>query len=432
MRRDFRCDICERMFSQKHSLEYHKRLHQKPGSKCRPAFVTKPTLFCNQCPRGFTTQRGLVRHAQKHTKGILPVCRPGGVKGKLQDENPENDVPQPSENTVPQFSANTFPQFSENNDLQYSDKPKSKKRKRSELSAGEMSNVNTLNNKNKDTLGETGTLIKSTISGFSDMNITQGIVVPMNSHGIQVMNNEMFNAIRWAIPPDGRMEHAPHMVVGNRGTGLQGGEMYHSMSDVERRVAHAGVVENDMTTMDRNRKIIREPVFGRESAFGLYAPSNMITTFENVTSGMPHWTSCRFSQPQDLSSKFSTVHGEFGKGLESTKVVDANEAGYDKNNQSRNMTAVNDKPLSLVRHDDDHDDAFDEDTDIEDYGDNLQFDSAANVEDKAAIKKESSENSRDDDFTCDVQCNKCNAKFFSFNQLKTHLVQGCGKTTGRK
>ena len=459
MRRDFQCKICERKFSQKHSLEYHQKLHERTRSKCRPAFVTKPSLFCKHCPKGFTTKRGLVRHTQKHIKGILPVLIPGGIAGKgdPQEENVENDVPLQPDHTAPQnCSEITKPHLS--------DKPKGKKRKRSELSAGEtLPNENALNNNQNGTLGETGSLIKSTISNFSDMNIAEGIIVPADRHGMQVVNNEMLNALRWTVP-DGRAEnvHVPQVVVGNRGIGLQGGELYHTMSDVERLTAPVALaapvrlVENAANIselMDRNNKMLREPVFGRESAFGLYAPPNMINIPESSATGIPPWASCRFSQPQDLTSKFGAAQGDFGINVTTSKfgtvqeefggnvgsklhVVEANyKAEYNTSNQSNhsgNITALNDAPISLVRHEGDHDNAFDEDTDIENYDDDLQFDNTANDDNKVAIKKDSSENSKDDDFLCDVQCNKCSAKFFSFNQLKMHLMKGCGQSTCHK
>ena len=50
-------------------------MHQQTHLSVKPAYVTKPTLFCDKCPKGFITKRGLVRHTQKHLKGILPILR---------------------------------------------------------------------------------------------------------------------------------------------------------------------------------------------------------------------------------------------------------------------------------------------------------------------------------------------------------------------
>ena len=50
-------------------------MHTKVHPNTKPAYITKPTLFCDKCPKGFITARGLTRHNQKHLKGILPVLR---------------------------------------------------------------------------------------------------------------------------------------------------------------------------------------------------------------------------------------------------------------------------------------------------------------------------------------------------------------------
>ena len=71
MRRDFKCSICERAFTQKVTLKKHMMLHESRRSKPKPAYFTKPTLFCDKCPKGFITKRGLVRHKQNHEMGLL-------------------------------------------------------------------------------------------------------------------------------------------------------------------------------------------------------------------------------------------------------------------------------------------------------------------------------------------------------------------------
>ena len=460
MKRDFQCKICERTFSQKHSLETHSKLHEKMQGKSRAAFVTKPSLFCKHCPKGFTTKRGLVRHTQKHIKGILPILLPGGVAGK---DGEQEEAVEDIENKHVSQVEDIAPENSENNEQNMSDKPKTKKRKVSVLSTGErVANDSALNNNDNGTLGETGSLIKSTISNFSDMNIAESIVVPAaERHGMQVENNEVFNTLRWTVP-EGRVENVPQVVVEKRGPGLHGGELYHIMSDAERHVA-------PVTPLAPVR-LIENHVFGRESAFGLYAPPSMVTNPESGaaaigvphsagiphSTGIPHWTSCRFSQSQDLSSKFGIVHGEFGLNTGS-KVVDltskfgsaqgefglnVGSKGVDThykigqtvnsgNSSTENATPVSNTPVSLVRHEEDHN-AFDEDTDIENYDDDLPFGNTADDENKVSQKKDSGENSTDCDFMCDVQCNKCNAKFYSLKQLTLHLVKGCGHVTGKK
>ena len=71
MKRDWQCELCERSFTQKVSLRRHMAVHAQRHNKVKPAYYTKPTFFCDQCPKGFVTKRGLVRHKQKHSMGVL-------------------------------------------------------------------------------------------------------------------------------------------------------------------------------------------------------------------------------------------------------------------------------------------------------------------------------------------------------------------------